>query len=107
MKNIKNFNEFVTYCQGVADALQTNIKVNEYPQYNWAQVVFQTDNFGGDCACFHYDLLTNRVHNWFGTKDEKEICDCDQLVNVIRTSIKYMLEHRDMNKVYEHINTEY
>jgi hypothetical protein len=35
MKNIRNFNEFSHYCQGITEALETGIDIKEYPQWNW------------------------------------------------------------------------
>ncbi len=107
MKNIRNFNEFSHYCQGIAEALETGIDIKEYPQWNWSQVVFRTDAFGGSYACFHYDLTTGRVHNWYGTDHAEEITDCKQLAETVRTSLANMLKNRDMDAVSDFISSQY
>lgn len=101
------FENFVKQCKEIAKNLQTIVEVKEYAQYGWAAIAFITDKFGGTYVNLHYDLNTNKVVNWYGHKDAREINDISFLSYFVNAEMKKELARRDLNKVYEMVNAEY
>ncbi len=101
------FDNFVKQCKEIAKNLQTIIEVKEYPQYGWAAIAFMTDNFGGTYVNLHYDLKTNKIVNWYGSKDAREINDISFLSYFVKEEMKKEISKRNLTQVYELINAEY
>lgn len=102
-----NFELFVSICKKIAIVLDTICEVKEYKEYGWAGIAFMTDKFGGDYINLHYDIKTNKVVNWFGTKDAKEITDIKDFLNFVKKERDSMLASRNMEEVAELINEQY
>ena len=98
---------FVMDCENIAKELHTIMDAKMYDKYGWASVAFMTDKFGGVYVHLHYDLNTNQIVNWYGMKNEAEITDLQQLKELVRVEREKLLEERDMESIYEQVNSEY
>lgn len=98
---------FVMDCENIARELHTMMEAKRYDEYGCASVAFMTDKFGGVYVHLHYDLNTNKVVNWYGMKNEAEITDLQQLKELVRVEREKLLEERDMESIYEQVNSEY
>ena len=98
---------FVMDCENIAKELHTIMDATMYDKYGWASVAFMTDKFGGVYVHLHYDLNTNKIVNWYGMKNEAEITDLQQLKELVRVEREKLLEERDMESIYEQVNSEY
>jgi len=106
MENM-SFQKFVGVCKDIAKNLQTTCEVKKFTKYGWAEITFKVDNFGGTFACLHYDLCTNKIVNWYGEKDEREIKSVSFLPDFIKKEMRKELKERNIEAVYEKINEEY
>lgn len=104
---VTSFREFAEICKQIAYDLHTLVEIREYPQYDWASVIFETDKFGGSYLGLHYDYNTGVVTAEYGTDRAQEIYDEDQLRALVKRERDYMLQHRDMQYISDMINAEY
>lgn len=102
-----NYETFVQVCKDIANNLHTMIEVKEYKEYGWASIAFMTDKFGGVYVHLHYDLKTNKVVNWYGQKNEQEVNDISFLSYFVKSERDKLLQKRDLNEIYEQVNSEY
>lgn len=98
---------FVMDCENIAKELHTIMEAKKYEKYGWASIAFMTDKFGGVYVHLHYDLKTNKVVNWYGMQKETEITDLQQLKELVRVERDKLLKERDMESIYEQVNSEY
>ena len=103
----ENFVNFVNICKEIANNLQTICEVKEYAEYGWAAIAFMTDKFGGTYINLHYDLQTNKIVNWYGHKDAREIKDVSFLSYFVRDEMNKELKSRNLNAIHEMVNAEY
>ncbi len=83
------------------------VEISDQSRYGWMSIAFMTDKFGGTYIHLHYDLHNNKVVNWFGTKDAREINDIGFLSYFVKDEMNKELARRDLKKVYEMINAKY
>lgn len=98
---------FVMDCENIARELHTMMEAKKYEKYELASIAFMTDKFGGVYVHLHYDLNTNKVVNWYGMQKETEITDLQQLKELVRVERDKLLQKRDMESIYEQVNSEY
>ena len=98
---------FVMDCENIAKELHTMMEAKKYEKYGWASIAFMTDKFGGVYVHLHYDLNTNKVVNWYGMPYQTEITDLQQLKELVRVERDKLLKERDMESIYEQVNSEY
>ena len=98
---------FVMDCENIARELHTMMDAKKYDRYGWASIAFMTDKFGGVYVHLHYDLNNNKVVNWYGMDTETEITDLQQLKELVRVERDKLLKERDMESIYEQVNSEY
>lgn len=103
----ENFQEFVKVCKTIGNNLNTIVEVKDYSQYGFGQVSFMIDHFGGTYVSLHYDMSTKEVVNWYGEKSERRINDISGLSYFVKDEMQKMLKKRNLDEVYENINTEY
>ena len=104
MFNIEDY--FVIYNE-IAEKFHTIVKINVYKKYNWAQVAYMTDMFGGVYAIFHIDLNTGvTIYDYHGN-DELKIDNFEMFEMIVKEKMNKMLESRDLDYIYDMINSEY
>lgn len=108
----KNFLEFKEYCQSINNHLlevvgTTIVEFYEYPEYNWCQVAFMTDHFGGIYAIFHYNMITGEITYNYGHPTAIKMVNKNMIEDQVRLQLYYMLEHRDFDALSDFINSQY
>ena len=58
---INSFNELANICKIIAVGYNTMCEIKEYPQYDFAQICYMTDKFGGTYTILHYDYGTGKL----------------------------------------------
>lgn len=102
----KNFEEFKTTCEKIANDLHTLLEVKFYAEYGFASAMFMTDKFGGCYVNLTYKLNTGEVYDSF-LKENNTFSDYISLVNHIDEQRKKMLLKRNMDEVYDFVNSQY
>ena len=92
--DINDFEELVILCKSIAKRLQTRVKIQQYPQYGWASISFETDPFGGTYVNLHYDYNTGEVINWYGEDYATIINSQKQLERLVEQEYYSMLKGR-------------
>lgn len=91
----------------IAKRLHTMVKINVYQEYGFAQVAYMTDMFGGVYAIFHVDLNTGvTIYDYHGN-DELKIDNFEMLEMIVKEKMNEAFESRDLDYIYEMINSEY
>lgn len=103
----EKYEDLVFACKCLAAFLETHVVIEEYREYGWVSIVFQTDNFGGCYTILHYDLGTGDLRKDFGTKDELDIDRLSTLYKIVKEDLEHELEVRDLSYISEMINAEY
>jgi len=103
----KNFSDFVDFCNSIANELHTIVENHLYEDYNFGNVSFMTDHFGGTYCNFHYDLLTNEIVDWYGSSHAYMMTSKDEFFKYIKEKMEHELSVRDLNKINKFINSEY
>lgn len=106
MENL-HYELFCNFCKVVASRLHTMVEGHTYNDYGFASIAYMTDKFGGVYLMLHYDLESGKVIADYGSADEQEITSANQLCELVRARRDDMLEKRDMDGVYEFINSQY
>jgi hypothetical protein len=101
------FAELAKICKEIARDLHTIVEVKDYPEYKWGNIAFMTDKFGGVYTNLHFDHKTQVVTNWYGTKQAEVINDTAQLAKVVTKQMQHELKVRDLDSVYDYINSQY
>lgn len=107
---MSKFENFVALCKSIAAELETIVEIDNeqyIEKYGWAGIAFMTDKFGGVYINLHYDMKTNKVVNWFGTKEAQEITDINTFPQFVKKERDSMLASRNMEEVAELINEQY
>ncbi len=104
---VNSFGLFVSVCKLLAEKLHTLEEHTETPEYNWGQVAFMTDKFGGVYAIFNFDTRTNEVTFMKGHPEQEQVTSLEQLIKLIKTTRKRMEKVRDLKAVGQMINAEY
>ncbi len=107
MIRINNFNDLAFSCKVLAAMLETQVVIREDKEYNWAAIMFQTDNFGGIYTNLHYDYGTGNLRKNYGTDKELDIDSLSTLYKVVKEDLEHELEVRDLAYISECINAEY
>lgn len=102
----KNFEEFKTICEKIANDLHTMVEVHDYNEYGFGTAAFMTDKFGGVYANIKYDFDTNIVSDNF-LKENNTFSNYISLVHHIDEQRKKMLLKRNMDEVYDFVNFQY
>lgn len=89
-----NIHRLIAICEEIADRLQTNVSVSNYPEHGYSMIEFYTDKFGGYYVCLHYDYNTGVVTNWFGEEYAYEVHTVDQLEKLVERELYRELEGR-------------
>lgn len=105
--DVNSFGLFVSVCKLLAEKLHTLEEHTESPEYNWGQVAFMTDKFGGVYAIFNFDTRTNEVTFMKGHPEQEQVTSLEQLIKLIKTTRKRMEKVRDLKAVSQMINAEY
>ena len=103
----EKYSDMVFACKVLAAMLETQVKIQEYPEYGWVSIVFQTDNFGGVYTILHYDLGTGELRKDYGTEKELDIDRLSALYKIVKEDMEKMLKARDMEAVSDFINSQY
>lgn len=93
--------------QEIAERLHTMVDVKIYTEYNFAQVTYMTDKFGGSYASYHIDLSTGVVTLNYGYNDAHIMSDMNEIEDITMTKMQEMLEKRDLKYISDMINSEY
>lgn len=102
-----NFNELTNICKNIASELHTMVEVDDYKEYGWAAIAFMTDKFGGTYINLHFDHKTGEVINWYGHKNARKVETVDQLKMMVKYYMKKELKARDLDGLYDFINSQY
>ena len=89
-----NIHRLIAICEEIADRLETNVSVSNYPEYGYSMIEFYTDKFGGYYVCLHYDYNTGVVTNWYGEEYAYEVHTVDQLEKLVERELYRELEGR-------------
>lgn len=104
---INSFNELAYICKMIAVGYNTMCEIKEYPQYNFAQICFMTDKFGGTYTILHYDYGTDKLTKNFGHEDAMEIDSINCLFRVVWDDMQAELKARDLDEITALVNAEY
>ena len=96
-------NQFKT----IAKKFHTLVDIKVYPEYNFTSVTYMTDMFGGSYAHFHVDNTTGETVIDYGTPQAISVKEIKKLEEIVETRMNDMLANRDLNNIYELINSEY
>ena len=101
-----NYYEFKNNCKKIAHDLHTMVEVREYNEYGFAAATFMTDKFGGAYANIIYDLGTSKVYDNF-LKENNVFENVESLTEHVDTQRKKMLLKRNLDEVYDFVNSQY
>jgi len=93
--------------KSIANKLHTLIEIRTYSKYGFKSISYMTDMFGGTYANFHIDLNTGVTTLDYGMTSETIIEDIDTLENTVKSRMDKMIEERDLEEIYNLINSEY
>ena len=93
--------------KSIASKLHTLIDIKIYPKYGFSTVSYMTDMFGGTYAHFHIDLNTGETTIDYGAPQQLTINDIKDLEAIVESRMNDMIKNRDLNHIYELINSEY
>jgi hypothetical protein len=102
-----NFSELVEWSKSYAREIETMVENHFYNEYNWGTVIFETDKFGGSYIQLKFfPNENNKLILDFGST-ERESDNLNEIkVFILNEKIK-MEKSRDLNHIYEMINSEY
>ena len=81
-----NFNELTNICKNIASDLHTMVEIDDYKEYGWAAIAFI---------------------NWYGHKNARKVETVDQLKMMVKYYMKKELKARDLDGLYDFINSQY
>ena len=101
----KNFKEFRDFSISIAKQLHTIVKFREYENFKYGIVSFMTDQFGGTYTCLKYNFGDySKVIDTFTNEEFDNIPD---LIIHITKKKEDMEAKRDLDEIYDEINSEY
>lgn len=103
------FEEVCDICRAIAREQHTKINIHDYPEYNWASIVFMTDKFGGCYLDLHWEHPTQKLILWRHCKKRaREVTSVSQL----KTLVSYYRRKEEKvrfadNSLSDFINSQY
>ena len=102
------FEEVCDICKAIANTQHTIVEIHDYPEYNWASIVFMTDKFGGCYLDLHWEHPTQKLILWRHCKEAREVTSVSQL----KTLVSYYRSKEEKvrfadNSLSDFINSQY
>lgn len=98
--------EIISKAEQVAAKLNTMVEINDWSEFGWTEISFMTDKFGGTYVHINLNNETLRMINWYGRPEQTEI-NPDFLEDFVKVELAKMLKVRDLDSVYEFVNSQY